>query len=79
MYDENIEKTILDFIESLGFSQSEKRFDASGDYPFYFADEDDVEKPKFILPISSISRINVRSLVYALNAGINGEDSFQSW
>ena len=79
VYDENIEKTILDFIESLGFKQSEKRFDASDDYPFYFAEEEDIEKPKFILPISAVSRINVRSLVYALNAGINGEDSFQSW
>ena len=70
-YGEDLEKDIIDFIESLDLkpsSSNEFGFDKS--LPYFVQDltyeKFDKTKPYFILPISSVTRLNIKAVKFAL-------------
>jgi GTP-binding protein len=67
------------FIEYLGLKSSESRYDAMDTLPVFFRDGEELSLPRFILPFSSVTRTNIKPLVYALSEGVLGENSYESW
>jgi GTP-binding protein len=71
MFEQSIlNETVQEFIQSLGLSPNSgmKQFGLGDEYLSYF--DDNGKNPLFILPISSVAKINTDVLKYALNSMI---------
>ena len=67
---ENLEEDINKFIEDIGLEVSKtNEFKFEGDYPYFIQDlvysRFDNTKPYFVLPISSLTKLNLKSLGFA--------------
>jgi GTP-binding protein len=70
-YGEDIEKDVKDFIEEIGLELTgNNEFGFDKKLPYYVQDltfsRFDKEKPFFVLPISSVTHLNTKSISYAL-------------
>lgn len=70
-YGENLEDDIQNFIKELGFEDSNSNeFKFENKYPYFIQDtiysRFDSNKPYFILPISSLTKYNIKQLEFAL-------------
>ena len=69
---ENLEEDIEKFIKDVGLevTTSSEEFKLEGDYPYFIQNliytRFDNSKPYFILPISSLTKLNLKPLVFAL-------------
>ena len=68
---EDLEADISNFIKEIGLeASSSNEFKFESDYPYYVQDliysRFDNTKPYFVLPISSLTKFNIRSIGFAL-------------
>ena len=68
---ENLEEDITNFIKDIGLEISKSNeFKFEGDYPYFIQDliysRFDNSKPYFVLPISSLTKLNLKPLGFAL-------------
>jgi len=70
-FGEDLENDIKNFIKEIGLEQSNSNeFKFEGDYPYFIQDliysRFDNSKPYFVLPISSLTKLNIKPLSFAL-------------
>ena len=61
--DSTIPEVIEEFFEKLGVTPTDKKYGVNENYIYYF---DEYNSPRFVMPISSVTNLNIESIKYAL-------------